>query len=138
MKALIKLTLAASVLSVAVGCASAKYKGYSDGNTFARTAAQQKGKTPKQVVESMGQPMGAYYTNSSKNEYLLYYPVGANEVGMTEVMFNKDIQCHWLMFEGSKKFVFDGEYHSKANQAENCYGDTIKARGLILSADLIQ
>ncbi|MBX3018654.1 MAG: hypothetical protein KF767_12245 [Bdellovibrionaceae bacterium] len=132
-----KFSILLSVLFSA-GCASVKYRGYSNGEDFAKVAGEQKGKTPKQVVASMGQPMGAYYTNGSKDEYLLYYPVGANEMGMMEVVFNKEIQCHWLMFERGKQFVFDGEYHSKPNQAENCSMDTLKARGLVLDDSLVK
>ncbi len=121
-----------------MGCANMKYRGYAQGEEFPQMAAKMKGKSPKQVVEAMGQPMGAYYTNSSKNEYLLYYPVGAKETSMMDVVMNDDITCYWMMFEKSKKFVFDGEYYSKSAQNEICNGKILNAKGLILNDELVK
>jgi hypothetical protein len=90
-----------------MGCATTKYKTFSNPDSFKAATKSVQGKTPKEAAKILGAPMSAYFKNGAQNEYHMVYPMGDQEVGMTDLMFNDRLECLDLIFEKDKAFKFD-------------------------------
>lgn len=90
-----------------VGCASTKFKTYSDPTTFKSAGKTVQGKTPKEAAQILGKPMSAFYKNGDTSTYHMVYPMGEKEVGMADLMFNDRLECLELIFEKEKSYKFD-------------------------------
>lgn len=89
-----------------VSCATPKYVAFNPSK--AEMASKRiEGKTPKEASSLLGKPMSAYY-HKDGNSYHLIYPISDKEVSMTDLMFNKDLECLSFNFEKDKKFKYDG------------------------------
>ncbi len=97
------IVLAAST----VGCATAKFKGYSTPKNFKTSAGLGEGKSPLEMTKILGKPMSAFYKNGDKNYYHMVYPMAEGEVSMTDLMFNDRMECLELIFEKSKRYKYD-------------------------------
>ena len=87
-------------------CATPKYVAFSQSK--AEMASKRiEGKTPKEASNLIGKPMSAYY-HKDGSSYHLIYPISDKEVSMTDLMFNKDLECLSFNFEKDKNFKYDG------------------------------
>jgi hypothetical protein len=87
-------------------CATPKYVAFNP--TKAEMASKRiEGKIPKEASNLLGKPMSAYY-HKDGSSYHLIYPISDKEVSMTDLMFNKDLECLSFNFEKDKKFKYDG------------------------------
>ena len=92
-------------------CASAKYKTFSSADSFKTAGESVKGKTPKEVAQTLGQPMSAYYKDGDKSVYYMVYPMGEKQVGMMDLMMNDRLECLAFNFEQKNGYKYDG-WHS--------------------------
>ncbi len=65
------------------------------------------GKSPKEAAQIIGKPMSAYF-KEDRSVYYMVYPMGDQEVSMTDVMFNDRLECFALNFEQEKDYKFAG------------------------------
>jgi hypothetical protein len=87
-------------------CATPKYVAFNQ-STAEIASKRIEGKTPKEASSLIGKPMSAYY-HKDGSSYHLIYPISDAEVSMTDIMFNKDLECLSFNFEKDKKFMYDG------------------------------
>lgn len=89
-----------------VSCATPKYVAMTQSK--AEMASKRiEGKSPKEASNLLGKPMSAYY-HKDGNTYHLVYPMSDKEISMTDLVFNKELECLSFNFEKDKKFKYDG------------------------------
>lgn len=100
------LILAFTVISF-TACSTPKYKTYSTAANFKTAGNLIQGKSPKEAAQIVGKPMSAYFKEDG-SVYYMVYPMGDQEVSMTDLMFNDRLECFAFNFEKEKGFKFDG------------------------------
>lgn len=103
-----RLCLTVLIALSATSCASTKYKTFSSADEIKAAAKPAMGKTPKETAQILGKPMSAFFKNGDKNEYQMVYPMGDQQVGMSDLMFNDRLECLNLIFEKDKGYKYDG------------------------------
>lgn len=98
--------MATFLLLSLTSCATPKYKAFSDAESFKMSGKLIQGKSPKEAKDILGMPMSVYF-KEDKSVYYMVYPVGSNEISLTDVILNKDLECLALNFEKEKNYKFD-------------------------------
>jgi hypothetical protein len=113
-----KLFLILSLMVLTSSCATKKFKSFNSHDEFAATANKLVGKTPKEVVAILGQPMRAFFNDGVDQYYSIVYPVGNGDLSLTEVMFNADLICYSMTFEKVNNYIYKAWY--TGNPSASC------------------
>lgn len=105
-------------------CATPQYSGYRNADHFKKVSNNVKGQTPRQVVQTMGKPMSAYYSKD-KNTYYMVWPQSDQPVSLFELMSNDRLECLTMNFEKDKDFKYDGWSSNTSHTCASIKGETL-------------
>jgi hypothetical protein len=100
--------LVAVAALASTACSSTPVRGVHAANEKT-LAAQLEGKTPKEAVAILGQPISAFWDRDDKSNYSLIYPRTERSLTAMQFMMEKDsLECTAFNFEQENDYKFKG------------------------------